>query len=340
MAQTGSRVDLPHGAVSEYAAEPSSPDMGASQLSGQHMLVHTLVCEQHLWFAVPCLRSLRAYSEDPVRLVLHDDGSLTQVSVALLAAAFPDSILVPRRSADAELADSLAQLPHLAQARLHLPHVMKLFDVAFTHPEPILRYVDTDVLFQRRFRGLFPFSRPSASGAFMTDSRSCFGAHPGDFWPLGPLRLSRRLNSGLFWIQRDRIDYDRMEYLFKRWGPQRIRKYHGWFEQTVWADQAWRARCSMFDPAQFGMPTHADSSSRKLTGVHFVTPTRTMLAVALQSAPSASAENSSGDIEDIRLCPSKTYGLSAAMFDAARAIGTLASSGNSRFARVISREKN
>jgi hypothetical protein len=304
------------------------------------MLVHTLVCEQHLWFAVPCLRSLLAFSEDPVRLVLHDDGSLTQASVALLAAAFPDSILVPRRSADAELADALAQFPHLAQARLHLPHVMKLFDVALTHPEPIVRYVDTDILFQRRFRGLFPVSRLSVPGAFMTDSRSSFGAHPGDFWPLGPLRLSRRLNSGLFWIQRDRIDYDRMEYLFKRWGPKRIRKYHGWFEQTVWADQAWRAGCSMFDPAQFRVATPADGSPRKPIGVHFATPTRNMLEAVLQSSPSASGENSSGDIENILLCPSKPYRLSAAMFDAVRATGTLVFSGNTRFARVISREKN
>lgn len=258
----------------------------------------------------------------------------------LLAAAFPDSILVPRHSADSELSDALARFPNMAQARLYLPHVMKLLDVALIHPEPIIRYVDTDVLFQRRFRGIFPVSRPSASGAFMMDSRNSFGAHSRDFWPLGPLRLPRGLNSGLFWIQRDRIDYDRMEYLFKRWGPQRIRKYHGWFEQTVWADQAWRAHCSMFNPAQIRVATPADNSARNLTAVHFVTPTRTMLKVALQSAPAASGEASTGQIEYIRPRPSKPYGLSAAIVDAVRAIGTLASSGNSRFARVESREKN
>ena len=289
------------------------------------MLVHTLACEQHLWFAVPCLRSLITFCQDPIKLVIHDDGSLTQVSVDLLTEAFPDSIFVPRLSADSEITDALAQFPHMAQARSHLPHVLKLLDVTLIQSESMVRYVDTDVLFQRRFRGLFPVSSQSASGAFLMDTSNCFGAHPGDFWPLGPLRLARRLNSGLFWIRRDRIDYERMEYLFKRWGPRRIRKYHGWFEQTVWADQAWRAHCSMFDPAQLRTATPADDGRlSQLTGIHFVTPTRTLLKAALQSSsaePFGSVKTSPGDVEDIRLCPSEPFALSAAVLVALRAVG-------------------
>lgn len=293
------------------------------------MLVHTLACEGHLWFAVPCLRSLLTFCEEPVELVIHDDGSLTQMSVDLLAAAFPDSILVPRRSADAEMADALAQYPCIARARMHLPHVLKLSDVTLARRESaIVRYVDTDVLFQKRFRGLF--SDHSASGAFLMENRNSFGANPADYWPLGPLRLARRLNSGLFWIRRDRIDLERMEYLFKRWGPVRIRRYHGWFEQTVWADQAWRAGCSMFDPAQFGTANPADGSHSKLIGVHFVTPSRAMLKAALQAAPFVSGRASSGDVEEIRLCPSKPYGMSIAVFDAMQAIRTLPSPRNAR----------
>jgi hypothetical protein len=303
------------------------------------MLVHTVACEQHLWFAVPCLQSLVTFCEEPVELVIHDDGSLSQASADLLATAFPGSILVPRRSADAEMADALAHFPCMAKARIELPHVLKLCDVTLTRRESaIARYVDTDVLFRRRFRGLF--SDKSASGAFMMDSRNSFGAHPADFWPLGPLRLARRLNSGLFWIRRDRIDLERMEYLFKRWGPLRIRKYHGWFEQTVWADQAWRARCSMFDPAQLRTATlAADRSQSKLIGVHFVTPTRTILKAAIQAAPSASIETAP-QIEDIRLYPSKPYGLVGAVFDAARDIRTRSFSGNAGRASVTSEDKN
>ncbi len=287
------------------------------------MLVHTLACEQHLWFAVPCLRSLLAHSQDPIRLVVHDDGSLTQRSFELLAAEFPNAILVPRASADAEMGAVLARFPEMAQARGHLPHVIKLWDVALIQSESIVRYVDTDVLFQRRFRGLFPASGESGSGAFMMDSGNSFGAHPGDFWPMGPLRVARRLNSGLFWIRRDRIDYERMEFLFKRWGPQRIRKYHGWFEQTVWADQAWRSRCSMYDPAQFGTASPVESENNKLIGVHYVTPTRGMLKTLLDSDAvdaSASPKGSAEHVEEIRLWPSKPFGIFGAAWVAAHSI--------------------
>ncbi len=284
------------------------------------MLVHTLACEQHLWFAVPCLRSLLNCSQEPIELVIHDDGSIRQESVEALAESFPDAMFVLRQSADAEMADALSPFPHMAQARTYLPHVIKLCDVALTHPDPIVRYVDTDVLFQRRFRGIFPDSGPSAPGTFMMDSCNSFGAHPGDFWPLGPLRVARRLNSGLFWIRRDQIDHERMEYLFKRWGTRRIKKYHGWFEQTIWADQAWRARCSMYDPAQFGTANRVEWLNKELIGVHYVTPTRTMLKAAIESISFPLAEDAPTGIEDIRICPPRPFGMLGATLVAAHSL--------------------
>ena len=294
------------------------------------MLVHTLACEAHLWFAIPCLKSLLACSEEPVRLVIHDDGSLTEESFAQFAAVFPDALLVARRTADEQLAEALSHFPHMAQARTHLPHVLKLFDTTMTHPEMIVCYADTDVLFQRRFRGLFPDTLQAAglgrapgsaqpgAGAFMMDSLNSFGAHPGDFWPFGPLRVARQLNSGLFWVKRDRIDYERMEYLFKRWGPARIKKYHGWFEQTVWADHAWRTRCSLFDPDQFGTASPEADRNRKLIGVHYVTPARKMLQAELEAGHAEPAAQ--GTAEEIRVHPAKPFGVLGAAWITVRAM--------------------
>jgi len=293
------------------------------------MLVHTLACEAHLWFAIPCLRSLLAYSEEPMRLVIHDDGSLTEESLARFGAVFPDAVLVRRGAADEQLGKALGRFPHMAEARRHLPHVLKLLDTTMTHPEPIVCYVDTDVLFQRRFRGLFPkavqaeglvgASGPAklAAGAFMMDHGNSFGAHPGDFWPFGPLRVARRLNSGLFWVRRDRIDYERMEYLFKRWGPARIRKYHGWFEQTVWADHAWRTRCELYDPEQIGTARTDIDRNNRLVGVHYVTPTRNMLKAELEAGrPTRVA----GLVEEIGVKPARPFGAMGAAWIAARAV--------------------
>jgi hypothetical protein len=261
---------------------------------------------------------------------LHDDGSLTQGAIDLLLDSLPGAIVVPRKSADAEMSDALAKFPNMAQARTHLPYVLAMWDLTFTHPESIVRYLDSDVLFQRRFRGLFPVSTGSASGAFMKDCADCYAAHPGDFWPLGPLRLPSHLNAGMFWIQRDRIDYDRMEYLFKRWGPARIRKYHGWIAQTFWADQAWRAGCSMFDPAQLGIAGPMEGVNRELIGVHYVTPQRTLLKAALESASDdreEPVEPAPRQVEDIRLCSFKSFGLFQAALVVARSLAARPSAG-------------
>ena len=161
----------------------------------------------------------------------------------------------------------------------------------------------------------------------MTDSSNSFAAHPGDFWPLGPLRLPRQLNSGLFWIRRDCLDYERMEYLFKRWGPERIRRYHGWFEQTVWADQAWRARMWMYDPGQFGTASQNSNLNSRLIGVHYVTPSRNMLKAALESAPAATVNAADRDIEEIRFRSPKPFGLFGATLVVARSLAARPSAG-------------
>jgi hypothetical protein len=301
------------------------------------MLVHTLACEAHLWFAIPCLKSLLDCSEEPVRLVIHDDGSLTEESLARFAAAFPDAVLVGRQVADEQLAEALKRFPNIADARGHLPHVLKLFDTTMTHPEAIVCYVDTDILFQKRFRGLFPetaeagsskqksgLAKPGGSakapaGAFMMDHANCFGAHPGDFRPFGPLRVARQLNSGLFWVRRDRIDYERMEYLFKRWGPERIKKYHGWFEQTIWADHAWRTRCALLDPKQFGTASAEREHNERLVGVHYVTPTRSLLKSRLEAGALAPG-NAASVVEEVRVVPAKPFGVLGAAYVAASSV--------------------
>jgi hypothetical protein len=290
--------------------------------------VHTLVCEQHLWFAVPCLRSLITYSEDPITLVLHDDGSTTQKGIELLLESLPGAIFVSRKSADAEIGDALAKFPHMAKARTHLAYVLAMWDLTFTHPEPIARYIDSDILFQRRFRGLYPVSARSATGAFMRDCDDCYAAHPADFWPFGPLRLPSHCNAGMFWIERDRIDYDRMEYLFKRWGPARIRKYDGWIAQTFWADQAWRAGCSVWDPTQLGIASAVEEENRRLIGVHYVTPRRNMLKAALQSAADArEGEAEAGSAEEIRLGAFASFGVFQAALVVARNLAARGSAG-------------
>jgi hypothetical protein len=231
------------------------------------------------------MTSLLRASRDPIHLIVHDDGSLTNLSVGRLKERFPSIVVVSRRDADEQLGDVLSKFPTIATMRRSLPHVLKLVDVNLIGCEPVTRFVDPDVLFFRRFEGLFPMHEPGVdSGAFSLDSNSSFGAKISDFWPLGPLTLVRRLNSGVFWIKREIIDFERMEWLFRRWGEDRISRYGGWFEQLVWADLAWRENARVFDEnlvrtatASTGTPTGRE------VAIHYVTPARAALHSQISS---------------------------------------------------------
>lgn len=280
--------------------------------------VHTLACEAHIHFAIPCLQSLAALSAQKLTVVVHDDGSITESSRDLLLQSLPDARWVSRGHADDYLTDLLSKWPNVSRARKLLPHVMKLIDIGLIEQaDNVIRYVDTDMMFFRPFRGLFEDKDGDTSGAFLTDSNSSFGARIGDFKPLGPLRLVRRLNSGLFWIRSSAVDYERIEYLFRNWGLPRILQYGGWFEQAVWANLAWLSQCKVFDSSQM-ITAHARYPEYTgLVGVHFVTPTRAQLQqiIADPLFPSEGAP-SNHRAETIRLLESQPYGLPSALKDA------------------------
>ena len=261
---------------------------------------------------------MTALSAQKLTIVIHDDGSITERSRDRLLQSLPGARWVSRSHADEFLSDALSKWPNVARARTSLPHVMKLIDIGLIEqPDDTIRYVDTDIMFLRPFQGLFENHNVATSGAFLTDSKNSFGARIKDFKPLGPLRLARRLNSGLFWIRTSAVDYDRIEFLFRTWGLRRILEYGGWFEQTVWAAIAWSSRCKMFDDTQLATAHRDRDTYEGSVGTHFVTPTRHQLdeLLRLQASRPDQIEiaNTGPEVETIRLLPPKPYGITSAL---------------------------
>lgn len=281
--------------------------------------VHTLICKAHLGFGIPCLRSLVRCSAEPLNLVVHEDGSLGPDDIEVLHREFQGCKVIRREEANEGCSQFLSKYPAIAAARKMLPHVIKLIDINIApQRDAITRYVDSDVFFFKTFTKLFPDQTMSVTdqfnGVFSLDSHSSFGARVSDFWPVGPLTLTKRLNSGLFWVKRNTIDFDRMEFLFRRWGAERIRAYGGWFEQTVWADLAWRAGLFVFDPKQ--VCTAASQSvfpGEDTVAVHYVTPMRVALQALIRREHTGSTTNGASTM--IRWKRSERFGI----FDALKA---------------------
>lgn len=250
-------------------AEGQPPPTAVTTLLGRAQLPH----------AAPCLASLLACCRDPIRLVVHEDGTFDEAAHETLAAAIGPFELRSRRDGDAEAEAALAPYPALLAFRRSNPLGLKLFDVALLSPGP-LAYVDADILFLRPFTGLF--SLPSAyQAAFMEDTQNAYSLRSWIAWSHG-VRLGRRINSGLVLLGTD-LDLDALEWLFRVPGFGRPEV---WAEQTAWAFLAARTAAATVDSSQLTFPTRETGSTAAL---HFVSPLRATLATYL-ATPQAPPE--------------------------------------------------
>jgi hypothetical protein len=264
--------------------------------------VHNLVCHRDVSIALICLKSLLATSQEKLQIIVHNDGSLTDEDQTLIRAQLPNSTLMSRDQADRELAIVLDGLPTLRKARLKLPHLLKVLDVPMLCRSDNVCFVDSDVFFLRAHRGLFEISKArSVCARFMFDIRTCHGFRLKDFWPLGPVSPIARLNSGLFCIKRNVIDFDWVEAVCSRVGLSQILQHRSWFEQGLWAAIAGRIGCEMIDSSQIATAEVASQIPEDPIALHFITPVRALLE---HYVPGVQASRS---VEGIRSVPAAHY---------------------------------
>jgi hypothetical protein len=263
---------------------------GASGGPDGPLVVSSLLGSAHVAMALVCLGSLLRCSARPLRLRLHDDGSLTAADRERLAAGLGDPEVVARREADERVAGLLAGRPAARAFRDTNPLGLKLLDVALLAPGEDLAYCDSDVLFLRPFRGLFEL--PPGSGALcMADPQNAYSVRSWHLLREPRLRLAAHLNSGIIGFRLQHLDLDLIEWFLAR--PAH-RFAPVWVEQTCWALLAQPAGCRLLDPAAIAIPAPGnEDADRQRVALHFVSPVRRLFgrhaAAAMAAARLAEA---------------------------------------------------
>jgi hypothetical protein len=274
--------------------------------------VHSLVCHRDVSIALVCLKSLLTTSREKVQLLIHDDGSLTDEDQASIQAELPSASVISRNEADCKLAGALEAFPTLKEARSKIPHLFKVVDVPMLCNTESASFVDSDVLFLRAHQRLFRISEMrKVSCRFLFDIRTCHGFRLKDFSPLGPVSAIGRLNSGLFCVKRNVIDFDWVEAVCRRVGLSQMLRHRSWFEQGLWAAIAARVGCEMIDRSQIATAEAMNQIPRDPIALHFVTPVRSLLehySTCVQAARSA---------EEVRSVPASRYTILHAAWNAA-----------------------
>ena len=212
--------------------------------------VSTLLGHAHVPMALLCLGSLLRESAEPLRLQIHDDGSLDREDLERLAAGLGEPAVVSRREADERLEDLLGVHPACRAFRRENPLGLKLLDTVFLAPAGELAYCDSDVLFLRPFAGLFAL--PEGAGAlFMHDSQNAYSVRSWHLLRERRLRLAARVNSGVIAFRSRLFDLDLLEWFL---GHPEYRFAPVWVEQTAWALLGQAAGCRLLDPAAVAFP--------------------------------------------------------------------------------------
>ncbi|MEA2693635.1 MAG: hypothetical protein QOJ16_3022 [Acidobacteriota bacterium] len=236
--------------------------------------VSTLLGHAHVEMALLCLGSLLRDSAEPLRLQVHDDGSLTAEDLERLAAGLGEPAVIGRREADLRMEDLLGPRPASRAFRRANPLGLKLLDAALLAPGGELAFCDSDVLFLRPFVGLFDL--PKGDGAlFMRDPQNAYSVRSWHLLREPRLRLAARVNSGVIAFRTRLFDLDLVEWFL---GRPEYRFAPVWGEQTAWALLGQAAGCRLLDPARVGFPVPGQEPSPGTVALHFVSPRRALLA--------------------------------------------------------------
>ncbi|HET7457775.1 MAG TPA: hypothetical protein VFJ74_08975 [Gemmatimonadaceae bacterium] len=160
--------------------------------------IHTIASRRTALEAIGTVKSFNRFLEEPLPVVVHDDGTLRDVDIRRISRHLPGSRVVRRDEADREVEAALARrgLERCLDLRRNLVFALKLFDVPFyAGGRPVL-YTDTDILY---------FQPPEAIIGALNSGESRYNqdVHPGYAWPaeviaekLG-IRLEGDVNAGL-----------------------------------------------------------------------------------------------------------------------------------------------
>lgn len=238
--------------------------------TNSNVTVHGLVCHDHVNMALASFSSLLKFSIEPLQLVIHDDGSLTNDDREKLS-GLKDTTIVSRSEADELMNPLLKNHPHCYKIRYEHPMFLKLLDTALLSKGDIA-YCDTDVLFFRPFDGMFRWPNAETSALFMRDYLEAYSVFPWHLLGVNKLALPSKVNAGLMFVRKSAYDLDFIEWFLskKEFRSNPVHK----MEQTCWAALGHRIGCRLWNPQQVVLMRPESTLTEQLVAGHFVKEVR------------------------------------------------------------------
>jgi hypothetical protein len=257
------------------------------------LTLHGLVCHRDLEMALLCLGSILKYSDQPLKLIIHDDGSLTKEDQQLLLEALKGSKIITRAEADEQMQEHLKNHHHCQRYRSEHIYGLKLLDIALLSPGDFA-YCDSDILFFRPFQNLFAWPNQETSAIFMQDYVDAYSMLPWELIGSGKPKLVSKVNAGLSMIRKSAYDIDFIDWFL---GQESFRHKVGWLEQSCWAALGHRIGCRQWNPQQIVLMRSWTQLTEQMVAGHFVKEVRYRLPEFKAAADALAATDASIFVE-------------------------------------------
>ncbi len=239
----------------------------------QVVTVRSLVGADQAELAGKCLGSLLAAARRPVRLAIHDDGTLdAPARERLFARLGPTCQFVDRAEASGQVAERLRAHPRCARFRQEHVFGPKLFDIPLLATGRVV-YIDSDILWTRPADCPAYFAGGSLPFVVMRDLKESYAVSLRSWTALRRhgIPLVSRFCAGMMSFDARAHDLDYLEWLL---GVDEQHALFGgfrfWAEQTMYAALAARAGCAWIDPAECVVAHRRNfARSRRAAVIHF-----------------------------------------------------------------------
>jgi hypothetical protein len=237
-----------------------------------HSFLCLLLCHRDVGMAIHCLDSIRRLCAQKLYFQVHDDGSLTEEDKYRLS-NHGDLQVLSRQEADDRMEPVLRKFPFCRNIRKEHPFALKLLDTILLSPTDNYSYIDSDVLFLRRFNNPFCADSYASRSVFMRDRENSYCVRSWTCALNKQLRLPNRLNAGMIVFDRSMFDLEFVEWFLSIPASNAIPSMR---EQTTWAILGKRVECEMFDESQLRVMRENEPDEELLAG-HFTAKTRALL---------------------------------------------------------------
>lgn len=210
----------------------------------KRILVQTLVGGKEINFYIECLKSLIGFCKDPIKLLLHTDGSLTSNDKDRVLSMLGDNTVSfsdAKKCKEATL-DQLKGKPNCQMIRNNSLWGIEFFDPLFVdNHEQYSFYIDADILFIKPFKGLFDKDVVKSGALFLKDAQwDAYSMRP---WHLlgskKKLQIVQGITTALVCWDKSVIDWDYLEWFL---GENQFHGLKEWILPSAQSGLA--ARCS------------------------------------------------------------------------------------------------